>query len=138
MEPLAVDVALLATDESDAQAALDLLTQWDARLCALGRVPRLYASGVRYAREPEMIAARSLPRVRTPWGRAERFDDARVVLSRGVGDCDDLAAWRAGELLAAGIPARALLVSAGEGYHCIVRTPWGDEDPSRVLGMGST
>ncbi len=136
MRPLACDIALVCESPEEAQAALDLLTAWDRWLYARGCIPPLYAAGVRYAREPAMARSGTLPRVATPHGRAERFDDARTVLARGEGDCDDLAAWRAGELQAQGVRARALLVATTpERWHCVVATPWGVEDPSRTLGM---
>jgi len=87
-------------------------------------IPRLYASGVRYAREPDPSC--------------EDFATTPVVLARGWGDCDDLAPWRAAELVVRdGIAARPELVSVRPGlWHVVVRRDGGVEDPSRVLGMG--
>lgn len=50
-------------------------------------VPPLYASGVRYQEDPP--------------GR-EDWRDCWAVLDRGVGDCDQVVAWRVAELRAAG------------------------------------
>lgn len=102
-------------------------------------LPRLYDSGVRWRREP--------------WaGRFEEFADIETVLSRGWGDCDDLAAWRIAELQEAGVPADFLIKwrvdhqGRAKMYHAMVRVrPRLDpktkritgpiEDPSIRLGM---
>lgn len=84
--------------------------------------PKLYASGVRYRAEPK--------------GR-EKWLTIPKVLSRGHGDCEDLAAWRAAELQRAGIAARVVVIRSGpKTFHAVVRWPGGRiEDPSRKLGM---
>ena len=84
--------------------------------------PKLYASGVRYRQEPQ--------------GR-ENWLTIPKVLSRGFGDCEDLAAWRAAELQRAGIRARVVVIRSGpKTFHAVVRLPGGKiEDPSRKLGM---
>ena len=57
-----------------------------------------------------------------------------IVLERGHGDCDDLAPALAGELIAAGIAARAIPTPTERGtIHVVVSTPWGIIDPSRIL-----
>lgn len=111
-------------------------------------LPSLYTSGVVYKRE-----------------KRETWCDIINAFSQGWEDCDGLAAWRAGELLARGhralrpgdggyraakkrrlkrIPAEVLLRTrskAGESglYHCIVRyrvgRKWYRDDPSARLGM---
>lgn len=89
------------------------------------RVPRLYASGVRYGREPR--------------GIREDFATLPVVLSRGWGDCDDLAPALSAELVVRdGVDARPLVVQVRPGlWHCVVELPDGRRlDPSRRLGMG--
>ena len=93
-------------------------------------VPALYSSGVRYQSEPNVGVD------------GERFDDLNTVLARGWGDCDDLSAWRAAELCADRIPARALVVEipgsipGRRRYHCVVQYINGSiEDPSIRLGM---
>ena len=88
--------------------------------------PRLYESGVRYEEEP---------------GLQDDWNDIPETLSLGVGDCEDLAAWRIAELRVAGEQAAMPRVSVfTEGrritYHIAVRRAAGPiEDPSRELGM---
>lgn len=96
--------------------------QLDAAERAGAPVPALYASGVRYQREPG----------------TEVWMGPRDVLRRGYGDCEDLAAWRAAELQRQGIQARAICYAPRPLLiHCVVQLPDGRrEDPSRALGMG--
>lgn len=107
-------------------AALEGLVRVDGEILkdAKGRVSPLYEAGVRYRRE-------------TP-GR-EDWRNVEEVRAAGVGDCEDLAAWRAAELRFQGEPARAVAVPSGPGkWHAVVRRADGSlEDPSRKLGMGS-
>ena len=89
-----------------------------------GRIPRLYASGVRYRREPLGQESWQLP---------------TVTLQARSGDCEDLAAWRAAELVVTGEDRRAKavvrIVRAGL-MHCVVlRGNGAIEDPSKILGM---
>jgi hypothetical protein len=106
------------------------------------KTPALYDSGVVYEREPP--------------GR-EDWQDIFTTLRRRGGDCEDLATWRAAELLVRGIPVRAfgrprpmVIPSAcpvgaiacedgpqmGTLWHILVRLPNGrTEDPSKILGM---
>lgn len=66
----------------------------------------------------------------------EQWSAPSVVLRRGWGDCEDLAAWLAGSLRAKrGIPARAVVVPRGRGYHVVVRAGELTLDPSRERGM---
>ena len=85
------------------------------------RVP-LFASGVRYEREPR--------------GR-ERWQTAEETLGLGTGDCEDLVAWRVAELWAAGERAEPKVYSPRPGLlHCVVRRADGTiECPSTRLGM---
>lgn len=104
-------------------AALEGLTATNYCLLARSRkAPALYASGVRYQREPR--------------GR-EQWQTAPQVLRAGFGDCEDLAAWRAAELRIQGIPAKATVIRTGpKMFHAVVQHPDGSiEDPSRRLGM---
>ena len=97
----------------------------EAYLTARPNTPWLFESGVRYAVEP--------PEIR------EEFACIPVVLGRGWGDCDDLATWRAAELVVRrGIAARATILHVSERlWHCVVKLPdGGHEDPSAILGMG--
>lgn len=97
------------------------LARCNARLVSGGSIPPLYRSGVRYRRER---------------GR-EEWRDAPEVARSGYGDCEDLAAYRVGELLAAGEAARAHVYRAAPGlWHVVVKRGDGSiEDPSRKLGM---
>lgn len=53
------------------------------------------------------------------------------------GDCEDLSAAVAAELVAAGQPARTYVYKSGPKlYHVVVKTDkWGVLDPSRAAGM---
>lgn len=89
--------------------------------------PLLYESGVRYVEEPPL---------------EEWFADIPTVLTRGFGDCDDLAAWRCAELrVRFHTPAEVYTLRqvSPEGatlYHVQVTSPLtGAEDPSSMLGM---
>lgn len=115
-----------AHDIDDVQAVIDAATVLARHQVERGRVPPLYASGVRYRREQHA----TLPGV-------ERVQSPEETHAMGAGDCDDLAPWRAAELQVAGEHARALVVhSPNIGYHVVVRREDGRiEDPSARLGM---
>lgn len=71
--------------------------RWSMRRAARGvapPVPPVYASGVRYQEDP---------------AGKEDWRDCLQVMQRGVGDCDQLVAWRLGELRVARIPAQAAI-----------------------------
>jgi hypothetical protein len=101
-------------------AALTALN--DLYLRANPRTPALYGSGVRYQTEAP--------------GRDD-WDVIPLVLKRGWGDCEDLAAWRCAELRAAGVAAVCDARRTGpETWHAFVRLPDGTvDDPSLRLGM---
>lgn len=89
--------------------------------------PNLYESGVRYEEEPP---------------GQEDWQDIPTCLRMKVGDCEDLACWRAAEYrVRHGIAATPVFTfkrrsSGGYLYHITVRLPDGRiEDPSRRLGM---
>lgn len=89
------------------------------------RIPPLYASGVRYVREPD--------------GR-EWWQTILDNLRERQGDCEDLGAARAAELIDTGedVHAKAEAIQTGpKMFHAItVRRSDGElEDPSAVLGM---
>jgi hypothetical protein len=126
------------------------------------KVPRIYASGVRY-RPPY-----------TDESGCQRLQSAEETFHKKAGTCPDLAMWRAAELRMLGDPAIGVLPCKMQGgkcvahtpvkrpndgllvkgcpsvkvyrrpefpgiYHCQVRLPNGDaEDQSRFLGMGNT
>lgn len=106
------------------RATLQALAEYNAELVKAGRVPPLYKSGVSYRREC-----------------GESFQDAVHLLMADWGDCSNLAAWRAGELIAAGEPAKIrvhwrVYDSGIRRFHITVRRADGTiEDPSRILGM---
>lgn len=106
---------------------LDALTRIDLHYLQLHpNTPALFVSGVRYRKEP--------------WHK-EDWAAVPEVLKRGWGDCEDLACWRAAELILRGEPANAFweqqdTVNGRRLYHILVRRADGQtEDPSRVLGM---
>lgn len=104
-------------------------------------VPALYKSGVRYVPEPD----------------AQRFEDwpgVHEIYSRGYGDCEDLAAWRAAELQVnhrgegadmgspshVGCAIKRRQRGRRNSYHVVVALKYPDgrtriEDPSSRLGM---
>ncbi len=108
----------LPYSEEATQALIDGLTAVNAAWLRHHSAPPLYSSGVTYRRER---------------GR-EHWQAIPEVLKRRTGDCEDLAAWRAAELQAAGKKARAVLIKIRpRQYHVVVETPAGREDPSRRL-----
>lgn len=70
----------------------------------------------------------------------EHFDDAKTVLRRGWGDCDDLAPWLAASLRASGEKPDAtpfVYQSGPRRWHAVVDDGEGHTlDPSRWAGMG--
>ncbi len=85
-------------------------------------IPPLYQSGVRYrAEEPGQ----------------ENWRTADDVYTRGFGDCEDLATWRAAELQLRGELAGVDIKRSGfRRFHARVRRASGRiEDPSKLLGM---
>lgn len=124
--------------DDDASAVVDIgdaIARHNAGQVRRGEVPRLYESGVRYVTE----------------GSPEQWLDAREIVRVGADDCEGLAAYRAGELLANGVEAGVAVrkidapnVMGGTGrgrlFHAItkVRGPGGKvlyDDPSANLGM---
>jgi hypothetical protein len=113
----------------DLRLALAAVTVIDMQQIEKHRLPKLYKSGVRYRREFCLA-----PEVRET---CERFLTALQLLKERFGDCDDLAPYRAAELILGGdIRARAIPVRSEVGWHCVVRRGDGSiEDPSAKLGM---
>lgn len=90
--------------------------------------PKLYESGVRYAREGKYRLGR----------QKEKWLTVPLVLLLRRGDCEDLACFRAAEHRVAGVKAIAVAKESSIGFHIVVQMPDGQiEDPSRVLGMGA-
>lgn len=106
------------------QVFLHALQLVDQNQLRSGRYPSLYKSGVRYEKEPPGVE---------DWQTVSRMYRSKVA------DCEDIAAWRAAELVVSGEDpkARAVLKRVRPGLiHCLVRRGTGQmEDPSRVLGM---
>lgn len=117
------------TGAREIQAALDALFAFNVawrRLYGSAFKP-LLSSHVRYARE---------------WPR-ERWLTLPELYREGVGDCEDLAAAYAAELVSTGrdTGARPYVRKAntGRGYHVVVLGGNGRElDPSIALGMGAS
>lgn len=116
----------IVTVAADPQLLTELLSGYAraaATIIRQGTLPPLYASGVRYRREPP--------------GR-ERWQLPPETLRRRFGDCEDLSIWRAGELLAAGRDAWPVVYRSGpRTLHVVVDRGGWIEDPSRALGMGA-
>jgi hypothetical protein len=56
------------------------------------------------------------------------------VIDAGVGDCEDLTAWRVAELRNQGEDVQGVFVDNGRGYHAVVEYSNGEiEDPSQIL-----
>lgn len=109
-------------------AALEATTVAQVPLIAAGRVPDIR----------DAISAGKVKWKPEPPGD-EHFDDARTVLVRGWGDCDDLAPWHAAGLRASGEDpeARAVVYQSGpRRWHAVVERSDGNiDDPSQWAGM---
>lgn len=97
--------------------------------------PKLYASGVKYERQP----------IGCEWWR-----DIKATLDALGGDCKCLSAWRCAELRMLGVDARPVVTvkpiinkdkqKIGNMFHVVVGYYRDDkcvfrEDPSKILGM---
>lgn len=116
-----------ATSPEVLDAMLEAVTRTNQRLIRAGQVPtaeEAIAAGVKWKPEPP---------------GDEHFDHAAKVISRGWGDCDDLAPYHAGSLRETGEDpnARATVVKTGpKRWHAIVERSDGSyEDPSAAAGM---
>lgn len=94
----------------------------------MGRLPRLYESGVRYQAEVGEGFE----------GAQQWFRDAATIYRRGVGHCPGLTAWRLAELATLRISAMPIL-TLPDSYHAtiVIRIPGRPpiyEDPSHILG----
>ncbi len=98
--------------------------------------PRLYGGKFRYIRED--------PTSRDDQIGPEDWQSPAETIKRGGGDCEDLAAYRVGELIVfEKIPAFAQFFwkdrpDNGSTYHIVVQHKASGkiEDPSKQLGMG--
>lgn len=106
------------------EAALEGLARLATEDHAAHELPPLYTSGIRYRREQG----------------TENWLLPSEALVAGVADCEDLSAYRVGELRATGVDPAARIVVEQSGprtLHAVVRRGNGTiEDPSRALGMG--
>lgn len=108
------------------QILLDTLFQFDILyLREHPQTPLLYDSGVFYLEEKS---------------NSEDWRDIPNTLRKGNGDCEDLACWRAAELVVKyNVDAYPFATYQDLGkltlFHVLVWTPYGIEDPSRELGM---
>lgn len=111
LEPEAQQRILVRFVEALAYADLELLSE---------ETPSLYTSGVVYREEP---------------GGRDDWDTWPIVLARGWGDCEDLAAWRLAELWDQGHDdATAHVIITDTDYHAVVQLGDGSiEDPSQEL-----
>jgi len=106
-------------------AVLEIAVDRARREIRSGKVPHLYKSGVKYAKQNPSACA-----FRTP------ID----VLERKQGDCKQLVLWRIAELREAGEDAKPRIMwiadKKGLRAHAQVRRANGTiEDPSALLGM---
>lgn len=116
------------------ELALSLLTTvnvWQMRNMR-AQVPPLYASRIS-----------RLDRHDVHYQREERGHEewltAVLVAKQGAGDCEDLACYRAAELIVSGeTAARAIPMRTRAGWHIVVRrADKSIEDPSSRLGMNA-
>ena len=129
-------IMVMPNDVSAITLVGNRMAKHNAQIMALGLVPPLYRSGVRYKIE----------------GAPEKWMDAIEANIQGFDDCEGLAAYRAGELQRDGydasvavreIPTQAAAGMGGGGgklYHAIteIKMPDGKvvyDDPSARLGM---
>ena len=106
---------------------LNRLVDLNRYLYRTRKLPPLYASGVRYAREADDYVARH---------PVEDWQAVDVLYRTGKGDCEDIASARCAELRNQGLPANIRLTRRGRIWHVTVRVGDKVEDPSRRLGMG--
>jgi hypothetical protein len=103
-------------------------------LLAHPETPPLYESGVVY-RAQQTVQGSLTPGVDHWW-------DIPTCRAAGEGSCEDLASWRVAELRVAGYTHVRPFIHSREArpgltlYHVVVMHPEGEEDPSRLLGMG--
>jgi hypothetical protein len=119
-----VTIAIPAQSAEALQVCLASLVLLDRVYLRTHRVTPLYRSGVRYRREVS---------------GSEVWQTTPILYAEGVGDCEDLAAHRAAELIESGEDsgAKALIKQVRPGlWHAVVQRGNGKvEDPSKRLGM---
>lgn len=93
-----------------------------APLLLIYPLPPIYSSGVVFRYEPGHGSGEE--DFALPW----------TAYARGWVDCDDAAIWRAGELIASGVPATIRADYDEAELHVYVRiSPTRLEDPARIL-----
>lgn len=115
-------VAMVRDNPQAAARVLNQLARTSVDQRRQGLVPALYASGVRYKREPRGV---------------DEWLTAAETYKRGWGDCEDLAVWLVADMLTRGIPAEVVIKKVRPGLsHAMVLIGRSRlEDPSRKLGM---
>ena len=105
-----------------AAVLIRLVAAVNYRAARRGALPALYSTRIRYRAEPP---------------GPEMIDHGGIVLGRGWGDCDDLVAYRLGELWHGGergASPRIVWRRGTKRYHAQVRRADGSiEDPCRVM-----
>ena len=127
--PVAILTRLLT--RKDVEVALHTLVSWNMYLIRSRHLPSIYDAGVRYKREPK-----DKDGIR----RMERWEAIDVLIDRGYGDCEDLAAALCAQRRLEGKRAYCELVRETENLvHVVVRIKEDHrsyiEDPSLLLGM---
>lgn len=134
-----VNITLPFAGERELNAWLALLTVANVLQMRWWGLPALYGQEVtRLDRRQVQYTRETASRCRAPvTGGCEDWLCAWDVNERGQGDCEDLACYRAAELILAGERARAIAQRTRAGWHIVVRRGDGTiEDPSKILGMG--
>ena len=122
-------VSDLETFSDQYRQLINLIASFSVPLFRAGMLPPLYGGSIVFRQDVD-------------YGQGiENLLPPQVIAARGYGDCDQLATYRIGELLAAGCDASATLADwSGTGeIHAQVRLPGGEvEDPSIILGAPTT
>lgn len=141
--PIVAAKFAVPSDQAALSAALEGLVKLNCVLIAQGEkqgrpTPNIFDAGKRGLVHWQPDEYKGQP--------AETWDCIPIVLKRGYGDCEDLAAWHAAWLrYYKGIEAKAIVrpsLTPGVAWHCVVFVPGDDTrqqaivDPSAQLGMG--
>lgn len=102
--------------ERELRAALALLTVANVLQMRWAKLPKLYGSDIEEVDQHD-------PAVYTREERGhEEWQTAILLVRNGQGDCEDLAAYRAAELICEGeTKARAVPMRTRAGWHIVVR-----------------
>lgn len=103
--------------------AIEAFAAGSVPMAGVWRLPPLYSSGIRFAKEPEHGSGN------------EDFALPNVCFARKWGDCDDLVIYRLWELRVQGEHATCRAVWQDNAVHVLVRRANRQlEDPSIILG----